>query len=490
MRELPETREDAPLRPFDCAEGSADRIEVRDQHADSDRIAAAAYLAKTAKTSHNISYPTFVGAAEHAALRDRCDWKPAGYLMGAHRRIGLACLPACPGYGSLCGTQNWFPGLPMRKHAPLEPRALTQISPLWAVAWIVLLPLVFPPVLIFYAGMAAGVVQGQPLIFGGFFVFFVSLFHVVDRDIRGRINDNVSRVRSVLAARAAAAEGDEPVALLLHSFSDQTAYRDELFSLYERVDPALRSLGLRPLAFGTALPLAPDHGVALIATSDAEWWEKFRLAARHAAVIVISPEATESLQREICWIASEEMTAKLVVLMAPEPLEVMRETGDPHTSFADASGPKDRRVASWRKARRFWRTQTGVDLPEYDPRGAVILLPDRGGAVWSRPARGFAREPGLRRAMRLVIGMVTGDYKTGSGVALNDVVQDAFAEREWTGPPVSDLWQQLAPQELEIDARSYLHPPGANVKVGQLSVGIALVGWSMVLLFGLIAVIT
>lgn len=360
---------------------------------------------------------------------------------------------------------------------------LRPISPLWALGWVVALPLVFPPELIMYGGIAFG--GAVPRV--GFLLAVLSLGYVLDRDTRGRINDNIRRTRSALAAREAAASGQEPAALLLHSFTEQSAYRDEFFSLYESVDPALRFLGFPPLAFGTVLPLAPDHGVALISTSDEAWWESFRQAARDAAVILVSPQGTASLRREVAWLPEQGLTDKLVILMAPEPLDVPRETGDPNMTYSEPAGPVEGRKTGWVEARQAWRDRLGVELPEYDPRGALIVASGTGGRPWSRPLRAFAKEPFDRRMIRIGVGALTGHYDTGAGIDLGPPLREAYGLYCWSGPPVSALWQRLAPPPLDIGPRPMFDPPGASGgAVGEYCSLLAILGWGLALLVGLL----
>jgi hypothetical protein len=354
---------------------------------------------------------------------------------------------------------------------------LKRLSPLWALALVPLAPLLFPPILIFYAGVVFA--QGTWLK-GGFLLLALALWLHLDRETRRRLNDNVTRVESALAARAAAASGSGPAALILRSFKSDVAHSDfaAAFSLCELIEPALRETGYRPLALGRNLHLPPRHGVAFIETDDASWWRTFTEVAQAAAVIVAFPQDTPSLRRELGWLAASGMLGKLALVMAPEPLQVLRPTGDLPGAGPAANDVRRKRV--WSDFRQIGSDELGVELPDYDPRGALVLF-GQGGAVSAYPLRTKIERP------KWFSAQLVQDYRLRYGVDFQAIWQTAVRKQAWNGASVSDLWRRLAPAPLHIGRYACLRPPGAVVGMewSQLTMTMA-AGWGGALVFLLV----
>jgi hypothetical protein len=331
---------------------------------------------------------------------------------------------------------------------------LQRLSPLCGLLWIPLAPVVFPPALLFYLGIYAADglwVKGVCLI------FLVVLWWSLDRYARGPLNSNIARIDSALAARAAAANGREPAALLLRAFREELGYVDlgGSFSLYELIEPALRETGFRPLALGANLPLPPSHGVAFVATADDSWWEVFTTIADDAAVIVVVPQDTPSLGRELHWLGQRGLLAKIAVVMAPESLQILHYTGADGVTTTGPAADNEGRVAAWGTARQVWSAALGVDLPAYDARGALIVFTDDGTAS-IHPLRTRPEKP------KWFAAQLVRDYERRYGVDFARLWTAVTAERCWRGAPVADIWRRISPGPISIDARAYIRPPGAT----------------------------
>jgi hypothetical protein len=372
--------------------------------------------------------------------------------------------------------------------APVEEQRLKRFSIFWALAVVLLSPLLFPPVLAMYGGLVITMTQQTEgaWVYAGLLLFALGICFHLDRLTRGRLNDNVARVESALSARAAAATGSEPVALILRSFRSDVAHSDSAaeFSLCEIIEPALRESGYRPVALGRNLHLLPRHGVAFIETGDETWWEIFTEIATGAAVIVAFPQDTPSLRRELAWLAAQGMVGKLALVMAPESLPVIyAPTGDVPSAGPAADDLK--RMQVWSEFRRIGAEDLGVELPGYDSRGALILFAPNG-AVSVCPLRTQFETP------RWFAAQMARDYRERYGVDFHAIWRDAVGRRSWQGPPVCDLWRRLAPAPLHIDYHAYLRPPGAvGLEWRELKMTMA-VGWGAalgVLLGGAVVVV-
>jgi hypothetical protein len=357
---------------------------------------------------------------------------------------------------------------------------LKRLSALWTLALVPLAPLLFPPVLVCYAGFA---LAQETWAKGGLLLLALVLWFHLDRETRGRLNDNVTRVESALTARAAAAVGGEPVALILRSFRSDVAHSDfaASFSICELIEPALREAGFQPVALGRNLHLPPQHGVAFIETQDESWWEIFAEVARAAAVIVAFPHDTPSLRRELKWLAASGMVGKLALVMAPESLPVVYPTGDVPNVVSSADDAK--RMQVWSEFRCIGAEDMGIELPGYDPRGALILFSVDGAVVSAYPLRTKTEKPTWFRTE------LNDDYRERYGIDFQPIWREAVDRHAWSGPPVRELWRRLAPAPLRIDRRAYFRPPGASgIEWYKLKRTMAL-GWGTALAFPLIALV-
>jgi hypothetical protein len=164
---------------------------------------------------------------------------------------------------------------------------------------------------------------------------------------------------------------------------------------------------------------------------------------------------------------------KLALVMAPESLPVIyAPTGDIPSAGPAADDVK--RMQVWREFRRIGAEDLGIELPDYDPRGALILF-ESDGAVCIRPLRTQFETP------RWFAAQMAADYRDRYGVDFQGIWRDAVGRHDWQGPPVRDRWLRLAPGPLHIDLHAYLRPPGAvGLKWRELKMTMA-AGWGAAL---------
>jgi hypothetical protein len=309
-------------------------------------------------------------------------------------------------------------------------------------------------------------------------------FKYLDGRLRGALNQNVDRIDSALEAFEAASRGDQPVALLLRSFGQVHGYHDvsTSFSLFELIVPALRATGFRPCAIGTALPLPPRHGVALVESTEADWWKHFEVLAAGAAVIIVLPESSASLMREVDALRASECLAKTVLLMPPRSIGVLGGTDVAHVA---AGGDDRRRRERWSTARSVWDLRFGIALPGYDERGALIELGGSGeveGVTILRP--GDTDDSMRALSQRHEEGRYRADY----AVPFERLWAELLARRRFRGPPIREVWRRLRPGAPAIGLRSYWRPPGDNGRLRRNVAWAALAGWLPPFLVALLSI--
>ncbi len=310
-------------------------------------------------------------------------------------------------------------------------------------------------------------------------LFWIAIVYGVDDSLRGSLNRNVCRVDSALQAEQAAPAEQRPIALILRSFGERHGYVDwgVTFGIFELVEPALRKAGFVPCVLGSDVPLPPEHGVAMVLCKDEDWWSNFELLARHAAVIVVVPEATDSLVLEIKALGNRQLLSKVLVLMMPESLPI-------NVSFTDMpwfqqAGDEDKRRRRWSAACEIWKSTFRQALPPWRKAGALVEIGNAAEVVSVRPLRIFELD---QAKVPYIDSLDTEQYKKHYGVDFNQVLCQMMARRRFDGPPLREVWPMLAREPLEIGLWGYWRPPGDN---GQLrhNAGILLgIGWAPVVL--------
>ncbi|MEM9811341.1 MAG: hypothetical protein AAF913_01625 [Pseudomonadota bacterium] len=344
------------------------------------------------------------------------------------------------------------------------------LGPGYALLWIGLGPLVCPPVGIFHLGIAFA---PEIWVKAGFAVLLALFVFQMDRATRGVMNANLLRLKNAIDAQHAASTGAEPSALLLRAFHEQRGYvdGDAGFSLFDLIEPALRRAGLRPVALGQTLPLPPDHGTAFVLTTDETWWSVFQELSRSAAILVLIPEITPSLQREMRWLREADLISKVILVMPPEALFVVHYTTADGGVEGGPAGPNAARKAGWEETVQHWARDLGVELPSYDRRGALITF-GTAGTVRSSPLRSFGTESYLHAVRRRVLG-----YRRGFGVDFDHRLAQALGPTPPRGEPIREVWRRLQPAPLTVGPHPRFDPPGRRESVWDPVVVAACCGW-------------
>jgi hypothetical protein len=302
---------------------------------------------------------------------------------------------------------------------------------------------------------------------------------LVELAIRPAINDNLQRLAGFRRAHAEAAHGDERVALLLRSFGQVHGYLDDAsrFGALWFFDRALRNSGLRPVLLGTNMSVPPTHGVLLLQTADADWQAAFDRLARAAAVIIVIPETSPSLQSEMGLLRERGWLSKTVLFMMPEVVEAPGLDG---ASFGGQQGIRQQR---WEETRAVLAGH-GIQIPAYDKRGCLAELQENGavGALhWldldsasmtSLPEwRGwnwFWSKPGPAHPTRQR--------------HFDECWHPIAERRRFSGPPVSEVYRAMSPPVPVFGVRDVWRTPGADTV---LSTGLIVffgIGWGLPLL--------
>lgn len=160
------------------------------------------------------------------------------------------------------------------------------------------------------------------------------------------------------------------------------------------------------------------EGAARILTSDEDWWKAFTALAENAELIVLLPSAREGTFREIQWIFETKAFGKCVIFM---PATV-------HSGGIDVyQGPKMPLVRirygrryffypeeEWAEVRDRLRS-LHVELPAYDPGGALIRLDDNGTVHKMAPLELHRRLLRVRRTRKAVEAVLRDDRVSDGG---------------------------------------------------------------------------
>lgn len=352
------------------------------------------------------------------------------------------------------------------------------LSPKMSLVVFLLSPILFPLILIPYAGAFITWAGNHPAWQTLFFTSLVIMGHAtIDVMIRDVLRQNSKRLEGAIKAQANAVESVLPIALFLRAFHEDRSYSDlgGGFSIFEELEHGLRSEGYFPLALGANLPVGPDHGVAFIETSEATWWEAFCAAANAAGVIIVAPDDTPSLRREIAWLATNHQLEKVLFVMTPRSRNVLAVSGDVPT--AHPAGPDKARMASWEAFRTSFRTLFNVSLPPYDPRGGLVWTD--GGNQTTITTMRTVDEP----------EKLANDYRSDYGVKFDLTIKHAM---EGLPPPthsIRDFWSLLPSFAKPITGGSVLKPPGSTGLEWQTLKLYSAVSWGTVLGFLLVCLL-
>jgi len=103
-----------------------------------------------------------------------------------------------------------------------------------------------------------------------------------------------------------------------------------------------------------------SSGATRIYFPDDAWWSQFEEIARQSSVILVLPDESTNVVREILWLQQNEFLQKCVFIM----LETLYGEGN--------------REEGWHKAVEVLE-EAGLALPPYDQKGALIRLDHCGG---------------------------------------------------------------------------------------------------------------
>jgi hypothetical protein len=195
---------------------------------------------------------------------------------------------------------------------------------------------------------------------------------VIDFSVRERISDNLKRITSYYRAHETASKAPQPMALLLRSFGQVHGYLDAHsgFSVFWFLDRALVRSGLRPVMLGAPTSLPPDYSMLFLSSTDENWQGIFERYAAAAALILIIPETTRSLNTELTVLRQRGWLAKTVIVMTPASIPRKAVGGDMDWYLG---GDDATRKSRWTEAASQFHG-IGISLPNYDPAGALIEL--------------------------------------------------------------------------------------------------------------------
>ncbi|MGB7950467.1 MAG: hypothetical protein WCH75_22510, partial [Candidatus Binatia bacterium] len=296
--------------------------------------------------------------------------------------------------------------------------------------------------------------------------------------IRPDLNRNLRRIKSFQWAHRQAVSASEPPALILRSFGQKDSYQDagSGFSIFGLVDAAMRETGLRPVVLGSHLSLPDDNGFLFLPTRDDEWWRIFEVYSEASSLILVIPELTQGLGQELRFLRERTWLSKTVVLMnsASVPQRVMDGQGDVHA----LRGNDEQRRARWSEACAIF-AKMGIELPDYDPRGALIELNAQGR---TRRVSILNIDPkslnkiGYWKGLFIDAGPNTADRRE----RFCKVWRDMTSHRQFDGRPLSEVY--VPPCLPRFGIRDVLYPPGDD---GRLRVHLRipiLFGWAIPLM--------
>jgi hypothetical protein len=139
---------------------------------------------------------------------------------------------------------------------------------------------------------------------------------------------------------------------------------------------------LRGVSLLIALARGDEHfvvGAARVYLPDDEWWQRFQtLAARASHLLVIPTEAGATAQ-EIGWLIESGYLRKCIFLM-PETATGKGLRIDFHapTAVQYSEGNVVDHWAAWQGAQKLFRERHGLQLPNYDSRGALLTFNESG----------------------------------------------------------------------------------------------------------------
>jgi hypothetical protein len=131
-----------------------------------------------------------------------------------------------------------------------------------------------------------------------------------------------------------------------------------------RIDDAVGRQRSRLVVLGGHLILSRSHQVIWLRCPDHEWEKNFRVLARHARGIILSPEVSRSLLDEVRFLRDHELLGKTIVLMPVTP---------PTVSGLVHYDPPDRKKERWDIVRTELQ-EDGLTLPAYEEQGKLLLL--------------------------------------------------------------------------------------------------------------------
>lgn len=172
-----------------------------------------------------------------------------------------------------------------------------------------------------------------------------------------------------------------PFVLVLRSFADRMAYVDLQWSrpmdgvavtrpevLSSDVFGELLASCVRETFFGIGNGRRREK-LFLLNMPDKNWFEAFTILARHAKAILILPEDTGNLRKEVQHVVREH-AAKVTLLMPPSRPGVREHTTDGNFVYIYY---EIERGARWEAARNAFESG-GIKLPAYDPSGAFLRV--------------------------------------------------------------------------------------------------------------------
>lgn len=147
--------------------------------------------------------------------------------------------------------------------------------------------------------------------------------------------------------------------------STRTIVEDKLLTISE----AIKKHGLLVIMGGNIEDdfLGNKTNYSYIDSSNMDWFNNFEVLASYSKAIIIVPELTEGLNKEILYIINNGLIRKTIFFMAPSYIMFL--------DHVDGSIEYDTRVFRYDMIRSEF-SHKGIFLPPYDPDGKLFILND------------------------------------------------------------------------------------------------------------------
>lgn len=295
-------------------------------------------------------------------------------------------------------------------------------------------------------------------------VTFLVIAGTVEHLLRGALNANFRRMDVFDRVHAEANNSPRPIALLLRSFGRVHGHLDVQtgFSIFWLLDEALRESGFQPVLLGTDVSLPDNHGTLLFPTENEKWQKAFEAFADAAAVIIVIPEVTGSLQTEMHLLRARGWLAKSVAVMTPASIRVQNMM----LEVSVAMGGDDQARSDRWEITRERLSQQGLKLPPYNTEGALIEW-SASGEIHEINLLSF--EPGSHNE-----NIPHSPERRRSFCRCWRAVQE---RRRYHGKSISETYLPIAPVISNPNLEDVLDPPGGDGSLRSAIVCLVGFGW-------------